>query len=187
MFRIIYIVALLIFSNSSLATGQFTTAVFPFTESSNYADLNTAYSACVATLVHPDDVCLWFSTDDVISLFDGTATDYLVTVTSQHEGWYRLRKIITNAFVPEIPNDSGFYLGQYFDSSNANRARFTATILPIVNNQRDYRARYQGFRDIDSCPSGSDQTFYPVSIGSNLNNTPVSDYLSVPIYSDINE
>jgi len=165
MLRIVYIIVFSFFSSSSFATGVYTTSQFPFSNTSSYSDLNLAYAACTSTLVSTDDVCLWFSTGDVISLFDGVATDYLVTVDSQHEGWYRLRKIITNAFVPEIPNDSTFYLGQYFDSLAANRAQFTASVLPIVNNQRDYRGRYQGFRDIENC----DAAVYPSQMPSYIN------------------
>lgn len=168
------------YSSPVFATLQYTTSVYPFNVGAGtYSDLNEAYFACSQTLISSNDVCLWFAEGDVISLFDGTS-DTLVTINPGHDGWYRLRKTLSPV-APEIPNDSAFYLGQYFEVNAVNRATFRTSPQAIIDNQKDYRGRYEGFRDIEACPSGSDTSFYPAYTGSARNFTANASFHQITI------
>lgn len=174
-------------SSPVFATLQYTTSVYPFNiGSGSYIDLNEAYLACSQTLSSSNDVCLWFAEGDVISLYDGT-TDTLVTINPGHDGWYRLRKTLSPV-APEIPNDSAFYLGQYFEVTAANRATFRTSPQAIISNQKDFRARYQGFRDAEICTVAQYPAYMPSITTTNPNdvNNPLgyNGFLITPAQTD---
>ena len=153
-----------------------------FTEPISSSNLSTARQNCLNhkdAIASLDGICLWFSENDTISIFDnGIDTIYTIPNSSNLEGWYYLETSITAPSNPDVASDTTLYSGQYFTLNNS--AVFRSTFEPPDSTgKQDLRTRYMGYRDFQTCNFYS----YPRSTGTDIKYIPSNTIRSIRFFN----